>query len=180
MNIVDCLEAVLFACREPASVSDLALSLGLTEGQVAQALEILEARLEEKGGIQLTFIAGGYQLCSKPEHAEAIRRHLHPKDDVLGKSILEVLAVVAYRQPVTLSEIEAIRGVQSDYGLRKLLDKKLIEEVGKKQVPGRPSLYGTTQQFLHSFNLNSLNELPPIEAGDRAKALLASDYRLDS
>lgn len=107
-------------------------------------------------------IAGGYQLCTKPEFAEIVARFLQPQKHKLSRSLMEVLAIVAYQQPVTSAEIDAVRGVQSDYGLRTLVEKRLVCEVGRKSAPGRPVLYGTTQQFLHTFNLNSLTELPEL------------------
>lgn len=174
MNVVDGLEALLFVADSPVSVENLASALGFTEGQIAQGLEVLEARLEEKGSLQLTKIAGGYQLCTKPEYAEAIARFLKPQGHRLGKSLMEVLAIVAYRQPVTATEVEHIRGVQSDYSLRALVERRLVKEVGRKQAPGRPLLYGTTQQFLHQFKLNDLGELPKIDP----HSLLASPNSL--
>ncbi len=163
MNVLDGLEALLFVADAPTPVEALALALGLTEGQVAQGLEVLEAKLEDKGSLRLIKIAGGYQLCTKPEYAELVARFLKPQGHKLGKSLMEVLAIVAYRQPVTVAEIEHIRGVQSDYSLRALVERRLLQEVGRKQTPGRPVLYGTTQQFLHQFKLNDLTELPKME-----------------
>lgn len=164
MNVLDGLEALLFVADAPTTIEALAVALNLTEGQVAQGLEVLEARLEEKGSLRLVKIAGGYQMCTKPEHAEAIARFLKPQGHKLGRSLMEVLAIVAYRQPVTVADIEQIRGVQSDYSLRALVERRLLQEVGRKQTPGRPVLYGTTQQFLHQFNLNDLTELPRLDA----------------
>lgn len=163
MNVLDGLEALLFVADAPASVEALAAGLGLTEGQVAQGLEVLEAKLEEKGSLRLIKIAGGFQLCTKPEYAESVARFLKPQGHKLGKSLMEVLAIVAYRQPITVAEIEQIRGVQSDYSLRALVDRRLLREVGRKQTPGRPVLYGTTPQFLHQFKLDSLNDLPKLD-----------------
>ncbi len=163
MNVLDGLEALLFVADAPVSVESLAMALGFTEGQIAQGLEVLEAKLEERGSLRLIKIAGGYQLCTKPEYAEIIARFLKPQGHKLGKSLMEVLAIVAYRQPVTAQEVEHIRGVQSDYSLRALVERRLLQEVGRKQAPGRPMLYGTTQQFLHQFKLNDLSELPKID-----------------
>jgi segregation and condensation protein B len=95
-----------------------------------------------------------------------IGRFLKPQRQKMTRSLLEILAIVAYRQPITLAEIDAIRGVQSDYGVRALVERRLIQETGRKKVLGRPILYGTTQQFLHSFHLEDLANLPPIEIGD--------------
>lgn len=130
--------------------------------EVEEALEKLGGRLTHGSGLQLIRIAGGYQLCTKPEYAGLLARYLQPQPHKLSRSLMEVLAIVAYRQPITAAEVDAIRGVQSDYGLRQLVEKRLICEVGRKSAPGRPLLYGTTQQFLHAFNLNSLEELPEV------------------
>jgi segregation and condensation protein B len=119
--------------------------------------------MTEAGPLQLVRIAGGYQVCTKPECADAITRFLKPQRQRLTRSALEVLAIVAYRQPITTAEIEKIRGVQSDYALRSLVEKDLIYEVDRMATPGRPILYGTTDQFLHIFSLNDLDELPPIQ-----------------
>jgi segregation and condensation protein B len=104
-------------------------------------------------------------LSTRPEFADVIANFLKPQKQKLSRSLLEVLAIVAYRQPITLGEIESVRGVQSDYGLRQLLERRLIHEVGRKQTPGRPVLYGTTQEFLHKFNMADLSQLPPLEQG---------------
>lgn len=139
------------------------MALEVPEGVVEQGLELLGARLAQSGGLQLIRIAGGYQLCTKPEHAQAVTRFLKPQKQRLGRSLMEVLAIVAYKQPITIAEIDTIRGVQSDYSLRALLERRLVREVGRKHTPGRPMLYGTTQQFLHLFGLNDLKELPELD-----------------
>lgn len=163
MTLVDQLEALLFVSEAPAKMVDLARTLGITEGQVEQGLELLEHRLESAGALKLVKIAGGYQLATKAEFAELVGLYIKPQKQRLSRSIMEVLAIVAYKQPITASEIEVIRGVQSDYGLRVLQERNLICEVGRKQTPGRPMLFGTTQQFLHQFNLEGLTQLPQLE-----------------
>ena len=160
--LVQAVEALLFAADSPASLTSLARALGVHEGQVEQAIEVLRERLRCASSLDVVEIAGGYQLCTKPEFAELVAGFLKPQRQRLGRSLMEVLAVVAYRQPVTLSEIDQVRGVQSDYSVRVLLERRLLREVGRKQAPGRPVLYGTTQQFLHQFNLKDLSELPPV------------------
>jgi segregation and condensation protein B len=163
MALTDQLEALLFVADQPANAKALAAALQVTEGQVEQAIEVLEARLEERGSLRLAKLAGGYQLCTKPEFAGIIANFLKPQRQRLSKSLLEVLAIVAYRQPITLAEIEQVRGVQSDYSVRALVERRLIQDVGRKKVPGRPVLYGTSQEFLHQFKLNDLKELPDLE-----------------
>lgn len=162
-QIVDSLEALLFVAEQPVEAKALATALQVPEGAVEQALEILEARLEEQGSLRLARLAGGYQLCTKPEYAALIAAFLKPQRQRLSKSLLEVLAVIAYQQPMTLAEIEQVRGVQSDYSVRMLMERKLIREVGRKPVPGRPVLYGTTPEFLHQFKLSDLADLPKLD-----------------
>lgn len=164
MTIVDQIEAVLFVSDAPIPPDQLAAAIGATEGQVEQGIEILEARLAERGAVALTKIAGGYQLCTKPEHAVLVANYLKPQRQRLSRSLMEVLAIVAYRQPITMTEIEQARGVQSDYSVQALRERRLIGEVGRRPVPGRPVLYGTTDQFLHQFKLNDLADLPEIAA----------------
>jgi len=164
MEIVDSVMALLFVADEPVPGDLLARVLNVAEGQVEQAVEILQARLSEGGPLQVIRLAGGWQLCTRPECAEIVAAFLKPQRQRLGRSLMEVLAIVAYRQPITMAEIDAARGVQSDYSLRQLLERRLVEEVGRKQSPGRPVLYGTTQQFLHQFGLNSIQDLPPLSA----------------
>lgn len=165
MQIVDSVEAILFVADTPVTLNALAMAVHATEGQTEQALEILRDRLAEHGATQLIQIAGGYQICTKPEFAELIANFLKPARQRLSRSLMEVLAIVAYRQPLTMAEIDEIRGVQSDYSVKSLLERRLIHEVGRRKSPGRPMLYGTTQQFLHQFKLNTLSELPELAPG---------------
>ncbi len=163
ISVVDKLEALLFVANAPATLADLAGAVGAPEGAIEQALEILERRMDSAGAIQLVRLAGGYQLSTKSEYSEVIAAFLKPQNKRLSRSAMEVLAIVAYKQPMTIADIEEIRGVQSDYGVRVLLERNLIQEMGRKPTPGRPVLYGTTQEFLHRFNLNDVKELPPLE-----------------
>lgn len=163
MSLPDQIEALLFVADQPASLKALALALQVTVGQVEQGVEVLEARLEERGSLRLTKLAGGYQICTKPEYAALIASFLKPQRQRLSKSLLEVLAVVAYKQPITMAEIDQVRGVQSDYSVRALAERRLIQEVGRKKVPGRPVLWGTSQEFLHQFKLNDLKDLPGVD-----------------
>jgi len=162
-GIHDVLEALLFVSDSPVTAHDLAQACDSSVREVEHALPTLAGRMEESGGLQLVQIAGGYQVCTKKDHAEAIAKFLRPSRQRLSKSALEVLAIVAYRQPITLAEIDVVRGVQSDHGVRSLVDKDLVEEVDRRQAPGRPILYGTTRHFLHQFKLNDLTDLPPLQ-----------------
>ncbi len=172
MNAADGVEALLFVADEPATIENLSAALGLTSGQTEQALEVLESRLGEHGPLHLVKLAGGYQLATKPEYAQVVANFLKPQRQRLGRSLMEVLAIVAYRQPLTIAEIDQIRGVQSDYSVRALLDRRLLQEVGRKHSPGRPVLYGTSQQFLHQFKMNDLSELPPLGSDEPQQRLL--------
>ena len=155
------LEALLFVAWEPAPVKRLAEALGL-EPKFTQELllELQEAYVGR--GFQLVEIAGGWQFLTHPEAAPYIERLYKPRAQQLSKAALETLAIVAYRQPVTRAEIDNIRQVKSDAMLAKLMEKTLVKEVGRLDAPGRPILYGTTQEFLAAFGLVSLQELPPL------------------
>ena len=162
MTTVDRLHALLFVADAPLDAATLGASLGLPEGPAEEALDVLARRLAREGPIQLVRLAGGWQLSTKPEYAEFVAAFIQPSRGRLGRSLMEVLAIVAYRQPVTTAEIEAVRGVQSDHAVRALAERRLVREVGRKPVPGRPVLYGTTEQFLHQFLLDDLASLPPL------------------
>jgi len=142
--------------------STLGVSLGLPEGATEEALDVLGKKLRKDGPVQLVRLAGGWQLSTKPEYAELVANFLQPTRGRLGRSLMEVLAIVAYRQPITIAEVDAVRGVQSDHAVRALAERRLIREVGRKPVPGRPVLYGTTDQFLHQFLMEDLAALPPL------------------
>jgi segregation and condensation protein B len=163
LSLPDQIEALLFISDSPSKLSDLANTLAQPLGVIEQNLEVLERRYEMNGALKLVKIAGGYQIATKSQFAEIVARHLKPQKQRLSKSMLEVLAIIAYKQGITSSEIESIRGVQSDYGIRMLLERNLICESGRRQTPGRPIEYSTTTQFLHQFNLDHLGQLPDLE-----------------
>jgi segregation and condensation protein B len=160
-------ESLLFVADAPVSVGRLAEALETTPGQIEQAL----AELEEAttgGGLRLQRAGSRVQLITAPEAAPCIERFLGLEARTrLSRAALETLAIIAYRQPMTRPEIEAIRGVNSDSVLRTLLSVGLIEDVGRAPTVGRPILYGTTFEFLQHFGLRSMDELPPL---DRAEA----------
>src|SRR5690242_4075891 len=128
MEVFDSVMALLVVADEPVKTEILARTLSLTDGQVEQAIEILQERLSTEGPLQIVRLAGGWQLSTKPECAEFVGAFLKPQRQRLGRSLMEVLAIVAYRQPITMAEIDLARGVQSDYSLRQLLERRLIEE----------------------------------------------------
>lgn len=156
------IEALLFVADSPLTIEEIARYTGATQLEINAELYALRDECEQSRGIQLLPIAGGWQFSTRAEFAEMIAEFKQPQRNRLSRAQMEVLAIVAYQQPVTAAEVEAIRGVQSDYGLRALLDRRLIEEAGRKQTPGRPLLYRTTAQFLHAFGLESLASLPAI------------------
>jgi segregation and condensation protein B len=153
----------LFVADSPTTPEQFAQAMGVPVREVEEALEKLGGRYHHDSALQIIKIAGGYQICTKPEHADAIARFAQPQRNRLSRSLLETLAVVAYQQPVTLAEIDAVRGVDSSYAVRQLTERRLVTEVGRRPTPGRPTLFGTTQQFLHTFRLDSLDDLPPLD-----------------
>ncbi len=157
------LEALLFVAAEPVSVSELAQVLEWEEDEVAAALE--EWAAEQAGrGIRLLRLGDRVQLTSAPEAASYIERFLGLRRPArLSAAALETLAIIAYRQPITRSAIEALRGVDCSGTLHTLLHLGLIEERGRAPLPGRPILYGTTFDFLRHFGLQSLEDLPPLD-----------------
>jgi segregation and condensation protein B len=156
-------EAVLFAAGEPVSMRELIKALEMESADIQTGLEALGRRLDSTGsGLQLVEIAGGWQLSTRPDCSTAVGRMLSPRANRLSKPALETVTIVAYRQPVTQSEVEAIRGVACDGVLRTLVERELIEEQGRKATPGRPILYGTTSGFLHYFGLADIESLPPL------------------
>jgi segregation and condensation protein B len=160
------LEALIFASPEPLTVRDIARVLGgVAAEEWKAALEELKTDYGRDGrGLQLVEIAGGYQITTRPEYNDWVRELLDPKSPTrLSIQALETLAVIAYKQPVTLPEIIELRGVKSGGVLKTLLEKRLIRIMGRKDVVGRPMLYGTTKEFLLHFGLKDLTELPKIE-----------------
>lgn len=161
------LYALLFISDRPVSASRLAEVVGDTDTEVVTVL-LEELRTEINNRPELPYelqgIAGGYQLLTKVEFAPFIRRFLQiKKNNRLSKALLETLAVIAYKQPVTKAEVEAIRGVSVSYAFDLLQEKRLIKVCGVAELPGRPKLYRTTDEFLVSFGLKSLKELPGLE-----------------
>lgn len=158
------LEAVLFSTHIPLSASQLAEVLELDKKTVEALLAQLMAKYKDSQyGIWIYAVAGGFIFGTKPEFHEYIKRlHQPVVRSGLSQAGLETLAVIAYKQPCTKADIESIRGVSVDSVITSLLDRGLIAEVGRKDAPGRPILYGTTQKFLVSFGINSLDDLPEL------------------
>src|SRR5882724_6286313 len=158
-------EALIFVADEPISAKSIADVLKLERDTVETAISDLAKEYDQRNsGLQLREIAGGWQIATRPEHHEQIRAYLKSRPSAkLSLASLETLAVIAYKQPVTVPEILEIRGVQSPSAIKTLLDKRLIVARGRKETVGRPMMYGTSKEFLIQFGLKDLTELPSIE-----------------
>ena len=168
------IEAILFASGERVELSRLAMALEVDEKDVAQAAEELMNEFSyNRRGIRIIRLEQGYQMVSSGEMADYITKALETrKPPKLSSSQLETLTIIAYYQPATKAMVEQIRGVDSSYSISALMNKKLIEEAGRLNVPGRPILYRTTPDFLRTFGLESLAELPEIEKVDFSEPIL--------
>lgn len=164
-ELVRAVEAILFAAGEPVASERLAQATDATVDEVdAAARSLMDAFAFDRRGVRVVQLEDTWQMCSSGEYADMVARALETrKPPRLSQSLLETLTVVAYYQPVTRTYIEQIRGVDSAYSVNALLNRQLIEECGRLNVPGRPILYRTTPDFLRTFGLRSLDELPPIE-----------------
>lgn len=157
------LEAILLASPEPLTIKRIADVVGLDEKDARILVDDLRREYQQPGrGLYVQEIAGGYVLTTRPEYAEYVEKLLQPRARGLSHSALETLAIVAYRQPITKAEIEGVRGVSADRSIETLLDRRMVRELGRKEAPGRPLLYGTTKDFLQYFGLKELAELPPL------------------
>jgi segregation and condensation protein B len=158
-------EALIFVAEEPLSAKSIADLLDVAVDEVDKAIGNLVSEIDKHGGgLQLREIAGGWQIATRAEHHEHVRAYLKSKPSAkLSLASLETLAVIAYKQPVTVPEILDIRGVQSPSAIKTLLDKRLIVAKGRKETVGRPMMYGTSKEFLIQFGLKDLSELPSIE-----------------
>lgn len=163
------LEAILFAAAGPVSYVRLSEAMGFKPGIIHEMCQALSNDYEKRGaGIRMQFIDGQVQLVTAPEASPAVETFLGLEaTQKLSRASLETLTIIAYRQPVSRPVIDSIRGVNSDYIIRGLLTRGLIEETGRAESPGRPILYGTTQDFLLYFGLSSINDLPPFEITEK-------------
>ena len=158
------LEALLFAAPGLSSIEQLSQALNVSKSEVEKSLEALSSHLTSEHGLRLQKIKNQYQLITAPEHAEMIEKYLGLEvTSRLTQAALEVLAIVAYKQPATRPEIDSIRGVNSDGVVKSLLSKGLIEELGRSEAIGRPILYGVTNEFFQHFGLESLDQLPAVD-----------------
>jgi segregation and condensation protein B len=162
-DLARAIQCLLFASPETLPGARLCEILEADKETIEQGVEHLREMLTG-GGLQVVEIAGGYQLATRPEYASVVHKLLQPAPARLSAQALEVLAIIAYRQPMTRPEVDGIRGVNSQHAVATLVEKGLVTTVGRKEAVGRPLLYGTTPHFLTSFGLRDLRELPNLEA----------------
>ena len=173
------LEAVMFIAGDPMSMEDLADILRTDLLTVQNLMTRLEKELAERhSGLTVRRVAGGLQLATRPELYPVVERLSQVVDRKISAPTMETLSIIAFKQPITKQEIEHIRGVRIERALAKLIELELIAEVGRKQVLGRPILYGTTDTFLRTFGLNSLEDLPNLPS-DREAAVGMDDEQLE-
>lgn len=158
------IEAILFTMGESVEVNKIANALEMKPSRVKKIVKEMQQELEsEERGIKIIELENAYQMCTKPEMYETlIKIAKQPKRQVLTDVLMETLSIIAYKQPITKSEIERIRGVKSDFAVNKLVEYMLVEEIGRMDTPGRPLLFGTTEEFLRRFGVESSDNLPII------------------
>ena len=180
-ELTSAFEAVLFSGGEPQSIDRFSQVFDITPEKVVKVMEALEKRLnEQKSGLELLRLDNTYQLATKAEYADYIKKMFDIRRRTpLSPAALKVLAVVAYNQPVTKSFIEQVRGVDCSGVVTTLVEKGLIEERGRLELPGKPLLYGTTKNFLRCFGINDLSELPPLPKNENAEESTAEQIPLD-
>ena len=158
------IEALIFASPSPISSRQMGEILDLDSRTIESIVrDVKDKYRRDKSGIQIVFVAGGYQMATKPECADYVAKLDVGVRQSLSRPALETLAIIAYRQPITRPELEKIRGVRVDSVLNTLMERQLVRMSGRKKAPGRPILYSTTSDFLRWFGLASLEELPPLE-----------------
>ncbi len=165
------IESLLLVAEGPVTLQRLAEVIDNADRrEISAALEEIRSELESnRRGMRLVEVAGGYQLRTAKANADWVKKFLGGRPARMSRATLETLAIIAYRQPVTKAEIESIRGVDVDGVINTLLERSLVRAVGRKDVPGRPFLFGTTQEFLQLFNLKDLSELPVLKATDEIR-----------
>lgn len=163
------IESILFVAGEPVNISDLAHALDMTVAEIIPVLDELRDDYDRgERGMRLNRFGMSVQLSTRPDYAPYIERLLQPvQKQSLSQAAMETLSIIAYRQPITKTEIEAVRGVKCDYSVQSLLNKGLIEEAGRRETLGRPILYGTTESFLNHFGIESLDALPPLDIPEK-------------
>ncbi|MDI9457154.1 MAG: SMC-Scp complex subunit ScpB [Bacillota bacterium] len=164
-NLKAVIEAILFLTEEPVRADKIASGLGISSKEAQNLLcELQQELIEQQRGLRIFEVAGGYQMGTAPELAPYLEQAVSEEESGrLSTAALETLAIIAYKQPLTRLEIESVRGVRCEHILDNLLKRKLIRVSGRKEGPGRPLVYATTQDFLRFFGLKDLNELPPLD-----------------
>lgn len=165
MSLISVVESIVFAAESPLSLDRICEMLQEFErGDIKAALlELGRFHEERSGGFQLVEVAGGWQFRTCPEYQQYVARHIKAKPVKFSPSALETLAIIAYRQPVTRTEVEYLRGVDCGGVLKTLLERRLVRILGKKDIPGRPLIYGTSKEFLEIFGLKDLKGLPTLK-----------------
>jgi segregation and condensation protein B len=187
MNYEAAIEAILFTMGESVELTKIAAALDLDQKIAKKYIQNLMERYEsEEHGIQIIELDSSYQMCSKNEMYEyLIKIAKQPKKRVLTDVLLETLSIIAYKQPITKAEIEKIRGVSSEHAVSKLVEYNLVSEIGRLDAPGRPMLFGTTEEFLRSFGVHSIEELPVLNEDQveefkmEAEAEIETELNLD-
>jgi segregation and condensation protein B len=171
------IEAILYLESDPKDEGYLSRISGLAKDAVEKALENLKIRCNaEDSGVELVYIGGGVMISPKKEYWDSLKDQYGKKNEAkLSRAAMETLSIIAYSQPVTRAEVEAIRGVQADNMIRLLVERKLITEAGKKDVPGKPEQYRTTKDFLRVFRLNSISDLPKLDESEAERFELDGD-----
>ena len=179
---IECItEALLFAKGEPVSVKDISTVTQTEEKSVKAIIKNLADRYEkEKRGIRIIEINEGFQMCTNPEYTEMVKKlYQTPPKKNLSQTLLETLAIIAYKQPITKGMIEQIRGVNADHAVNKLVEYDLVCEKGRLDAPGRPILFGTTEEFLRAFGFKSIENMPQIQIDDE-KLKAEAEQEIDS
>ncbi|MDR2493874.1 MAG: SMC-Scp complex subunit ScpB [Spirochaetaceae bacterium] len=171
LNPAGLIEAILYLETEPIDAAGLSRTAGLSRADADAALKDIENRYaREESGLEICRVGGGISIAPKKIYWDALRARYGRKDDTrLSRAALETLSIIAYSQPITRSEIEAIRGVQVDAMIRTLLDKGFIQETGRKDAPGKPVQFGTTKAFLQRFRLERIEDLPALDEKEAAR-----------
>ena len=164
-NLRNAIESILFVSGDAVELDMIAAALEIDKETLGRLVEeMIRKRDDEDAGILINRVAGKIQLCSNPKYMEHIDKALQPvKKSRLSQSLLETLAIIAYKQPITRFEIEQIRGVRCNYSIAILIERGMIERVGRKKTLGNPIIYATNDEFLRHFGLSSLEELPPLK-----------------
>ncbi len=174
-------EAILFTMGESVETGKLATALEITQAQVHELMEGLQEKYEAPDcGLKVIALENAYQMCSKGTTYEyLIRVASQPKKQVLTDVLMETLSIIAYKQPITRTEIENIRGVKCDHAVNKLIEYRLVEEIGRLDAPGRPLLFGTTEEFLRKFGVTSIAQLPSLDHDKVSEFKEEAEHEID-